>query len=194
MTASVLEQVVEWQSRALDEIYPIVYCDCIAVKVRLDKQLINKSVFLVLGANMEGQKELLGMWLTEMKGAKFWLNVLTDLQNCGINNILIACVDGLKGFPDAINTIFSETQIQLRIVHMMRNSVKYVPWKDYKAVTTDLKKIYQSITEDESLLALEQFSDRWGVIILKSIVLGRRIGISSIPCFTTQRIFVERFM
>ncbi|CAI2292248.1 IS256 family transposase [Vibrio parahaemolyticus] len=161
VTDSVLEQVIEWQSRSLDEIYPIVYLDCIVVKVRQDKQVINKAVYLALGVNMEGQKELLGMWLSETKGAKFWLNVLTELQNRGVKDILIACVDGLKGFPDAINTAFPETQIQLCIVHMVRNSVKYVPWKDYKAVTTDLKKIYQSATEDEALLALEQFSDRW---------------------------------
>ncbi|WP_017818811.1 MULTISPECIES: IS256 family transposase [Vibrio] len=161
VTDSVLEQVIEWQSRPLDEIYPIVYLDCIVVKVRQDKQVINKAVYLALGVNMEGQKELLGMWLSETEGTKFWLNVLTELQNRGVKDILIACVDGLKGFPDAINTAFPETQIQLCIVHMVRNSVKYVPWKDYKAVTTDLKKIYQSATEDEALLALEQFSDRW---------------------------------
>ncbi|EKO3980144.1 IS256 family transposase [Vibrio fluvialis] len=161
VTDSVLEQVIEWQSRPLDEIYPIVYLDCIVVKVRQDKQVINKAVYLALGVNIEGQKELLGMWLSETEGAKFWLNVLTELQNRGVKDILIACVDGLKGFPDAINTAFPETQIQLCIVHMVRNSVKYVPWKDYKAVTTDLKKIYQSATEDEALLALEQFSDRW---------------------------------
>ncbi len=161
VTDSVLEQVIEWQSRPLDEIYPIVYLDCIVVKVRQDKQVINKAVYLALGVNMEGQKELLGMWLSETEGAKFWLNVLTELQNRGVKDILIACVDGLKGFPDAINTAFPETQIQLCIVHMVRNSVKYVPWKDYKAVTTDLKKIYQSATEDEALLALDQFSERW---------------------------------
>ncbi len=161
VTDSVLEQVIEWQSRPLDEIYPIVYLDCIVVKVRQDKQVINKAVYLALGVNMEGQKELLGMWLSETEGAKFWLNVLTELQNRGVKDILIACVDGLKGFPDAINTAFPDTQIQLCIVHMVRNSVKYVPWKDYKAVTADLKKIYQSATEDEALLALEQFSDRW---------------------------------
>lgn len=161
VTDSVLEQVIEWQSRPLDEIYPIVYLDCIMVKVRQDKQVTNKAVYLALGVNMEGKKELLGMWLSETEGAKFWLNVLTELQNRGVKDILIACVDGLKGFPDAINTAFPETQIQLCIVHMVRNSVKYVPWKDYKAVTTDLKKIYQSATEDEALLALEQFSDRW---------------------------------
>ena len=110
---------------------------------------------------MEGHKELLGMWLSENEGAKFWLNVLTELQNRGVKDILIACVDGLKGFPDAINTVYPETQIQLCIVHMVRNSIKYVPWKDYKPVTADLKQIYQAVTEEEALLALDRFSDRW---------------------------------
>lgn len=161
VTDAVMEQVIEWQSRPLDAIYPIVYLDCIVVKIRQDKKVINKAVYLALGVNMEGHKELLGLWLSENEGAKFWLNVLTELQNRGVKDILIACVDGLKGFPDAISTAFPETQIQLCIVHMVRNSVKYVPWKDYKPVTADLKKIYQSVTEDEALLALDQFAERW---------------------------------
>jgi transposase-like protein len=114
-----------------------------------------------LGVNVEGHKELLGLWISENEGAKFWLNVLTELQNRGVKDILIACVDGLKGFPDAINTAFPETQVQLCIVHMVRNSMKYVPWKDYKAIAADLKQIYQSVTEDQALLALEQFAERW---------------------------------
>jgi len=161
VTDAVLERVTEWQSRPLDALYPIVYLDCIVVKIRQDKQVINKSIYLALGVNLEGHKELLGMWLSENEGAKFWLSVLTELQNRGVKDILIACVDGLKGFPDAINTAFPETQIQLCIVHMVRNSMKYVPWKDYKAVTADLKQIYQSVTEEEALLALDQFSERW---------------------------------
>ncbi len=161
VTDAVIEQVVEWQSRPLDPIYPIVYLDCIVVKIRQDKQVINKAIYLALGVNLEGHKELLGMWLSENEGAKFWLNVLTELQNRGVKDILIACVDGLKGFPDAINTVFPETQIQLCIVHMVRNSMKFVPWKDYKPVTADLKKIYQSVTEEEALLALEGFAERW---------------------------------
>ncbi len=131
------------------------------VKIRQGKKVINKAIYLALGVNLEGHKELLGMWLSENEGAKFWLNVLTELQNRGVKDILIACVEGLKGFPDAINTAFPDTQIQLCIVHMVRNSMKYVPWKDYKPVTADLKKIYQSITEEEALLALDKFSDRW---------------------------------
>ena len=161
VTDAVLEQVVEWQSRPLDAVYPIVYLDCIVVKIRQDKKVINKAFYLALGVNMEGHKELLGMWLSENEGAKFWLNVLTELQNRGVKDILIACVDGLKGFPEAINTAFPQTQVQLCIVHMVRNSLKYVPWKDYKAVTADLKQIYQSVTEEEALLALDRFSDQW---------------------------------
>ena len=161
VTDAVIEQVVEWQSRPLDAVYPIVYLDCIVVKIRQDKKVINKSVYLALGVNMEGHKELLGMWLSENEGAKFWLNVLTELQNRGLKDVLIACVDGLKGFPDAINTAFPQTQIQLCIVHMVRNSMKYVPWKEYKFVAADLKQIYQSVTEEEALLALDQFSERW---------------------------------
>lgn len=161
VTDAVIEQVIEWQSRPLDAVYPIVYLDCIVLKIRQDKHVINKSVYLALGVNMEGQKELLGLWLSENEGAKFWLNVLTELQNRGVKDILIACVDGLKGFLDAINTAFPETQIQLCIVHMVRNSVKYVPWKDYKPVTADLKRIYQSVSEEEALLALDQFAERW---------------------------------
>lgn len=161
VTDAVIDQVVEWQSRPLDAVYPIVYLDCIVVKIRQDKHVINKAVYLALGVNMEGRKELLGLWLSENEGAKFWLNVLTELQNRGVKDILIACVDGLKGFPDAINAVFPETQIQLCIVHMVRNSVKYVPWKDYKAVTAELKQIYQSVTEEEALLALNQFAEHW---------------------------------
>ncbi|WP_192503258.1 IS256 family transposase [Pseudoalteromonas peptidolytica] len=161
VTNAVIEQVIEWQSRPLDAIYPIVYLDCIVVKVRQDKRVINKSIFLALGINTEGHKELMGMWIAENEGAKFWLKVLTELQQRGVEDILIACVDGLKGFPDAINTVFPQTNIQLCIVHMVRNSLKYVSWKDYKAVTAELKRVYRSATEDEALLELERFGDAW---------------------------------
>ena len=161
VTNAVIDRVVEWQSRPLDPIYPIVYLDCIVLKVRQDKRVINKSIFLALGINTEGQKELMGMWIAENEGAKFWLSVLTELQNRGVEDILIACVDGLKGFPDAINAVFPQTNVQLCIVHMVRNSLKYVSWKDYKAVTSDLKLIYRSSTEEEALLELERFSDTW---------------------------------
>ncbi|RRO11523.1 IS256 family transposase, partial [Pectobacterium aquaticum] len=161
VTDAVKEQVTEWQNRPLDPLYPIVYLDCIVVKVRQDGSVINKAVFLALGINTEGQKELLGMWLAENEGAKFWLSVLTELKNRGLQDILIACVDGLKGFPDAINSVYPQTHIQLCIIHMVRNSLKYVSWKDYKAVTGGLKTVYQAPTEEAALMALDTFAVLW---------------------------------
>jgi len=164
VTDRVLDTVVEWQNRPLDPVYPIVYLDCIVLKIRQNKSVINKSMYLALGINMEGQKELLGLWLAENEGAKFWLSVLTELKNRGLQDILIACVDGLKGFPEAIAAEYPQTKIQLCIVHMVRNSLKYVSWKDYKAVTADLKQIYQSPTEDAAALELERFAEKWDAV------------------------------
>ena len=161
VTDAVKEQVTEWQNRQLDALYPIVYMDCIVVKVRQNGGVINKAVFLALGINTEGQKELLGMWLAENEGAKFWLSVLTELKNRGLQDILIACVDGLKSFPDAINSVYPQTHIQLCIIHMVRNSLKYVSWKDYKAVTSGLKTVYQAPTEEAALMALDAFAKVW---------------------------------
>lgn len=161
VTDAVKEQVTEWQNRQLDALYPIVYMDCIVVKFRQNGSVINKAVFLALGINTEGQKELLGMWLAENEGAKFWLSVLTELKNRGLQDILIACVDGLKGFPDAINSVYPQTHIQLCIIHMVRNSLKYVSWKDYKAVTSGLKTVYQAPTEEAALMALDAFAEVW---------------------------------
>ncbi|WP_213135449.1 IS256 family transposase [Citrobacter sp. FP75] len=161
VTDAVKEQVAEWQNRQLDALYPIVYMDCIVVKVRQNGSVINKAVFLALGINTEGQKELLGMWIAENEGAKFWLSVLTELKNRGLQDILIACVDGLKGFPDAINSVYPQTHIQLCIIHMVRNSLKYVSWKDYKAVTSGLKAVYQAPTEEAALMALDAFAGKW---------------------------------
>lgn len=161
VTNSVIEKVIEWQNRPLDPVYPIVYMDCIVLKIRQDKRVINKAIYLVLGINVEGQKELLGMWISENEGAKFWLSVLTELQNRGVQHLLITCVDGLKGFPEAISATFPKAQIQLCIVHMVRHSLKFVPWKDYKEVTADLKLIYKSNTEKEGQLALDRFSEKW---------------------------------
>jgi len=162
VTNAVMEHVVEWQSRPLDKVYPIVYLDCIVVKIRQDKQVINKAIYLALGVNTEGHKELLGMWLSENEGAKFWLGILTELKNRGLEDILIACVDGLKGFPEAIQTVYPQTHIQLCIVHMVRNSMKFVPWRDYKEVAGDLKRVYRSATEEDALRELDQVDDKWG--------------------------------
>jgi len=161
VTDHVLEQVQEWQSRPLDEIYPIVYLDCIVVKIRQDKRVINKAIYLALGINLEGHKELLGLWISENEGAKFWLTVLTELQQRGLKDIFIAAVDGLTGFPEAINTAYPKTKIQLCIVHMVRNSLRFVSWKERKAVAADLKKIYQSLTVEEAERELEAFAQRW---------------------------------
>ena len=161
VTDAVKEQVTVWQNRPLEMIYPIVYLDCIVVKVRQDTQVINKSVYLALGINVKGHKELLGLWISENEGAKFWLSVLTELHNRGLKDILIACVDGLSGFPDAIQTVYPQTKIQLCIVHMVRNSLKFVSWKDYKAVTTDLKTIYKAISEAAAEQALADFAAKW---------------------------------
>ena len=161
VTEAVLEEVIAWQSRPLDAIYPIVYLDCIVVKVHQDKRVINKSIFLALAINTEGHKELLGMWISENEGSKFWLNVLTELKNRGVQDIFIACVDGLTGFPDAINTVYPKAKVQLCIVHMIRNSMKYVSHKEMKALAADLKQVYTSITVDEAELALDEFSAKW---------------------------------
>lgn len=161
VTEAVIEQVREWQNRPLNEVYPIVYFDCLVVTIRQDKRVIKKSIYLALGVDLEGQKELLGMWLAETEGAKFWLSILTELKNRGVEQILIACVDGLKGFPEAIEVEYPSAKVQLCIIHMVRNSLKYVVWKDYKAVTADLKKIYCSVTEDEALAELENFAEKW---------------------------------
>lgn len=161
VTEAVIEQVLAWQQRLLDPVYPIVYLDGLRVKVRENKRVINKTIYLALGINLDGQKELLGLWIAQNEGAKFWLDVLTDLQNRGLKDILIACVDGLTGFPEAIQTVYPQTKVQLCIVHMVRNSLKYVSWKDYKAVTADLKGIYQSVTEEEARRELAAFAETW---------------------------------
>lgn len=161
VTQAVLEKVHEWQSRPLDDVYPVVYLDCLVVKIRQDKRVINKAIYLALGINLEGHKELLGMWLSENEGSKFWLSILTELQNRGVKDIFIACVDGLKGFPEAINTAYPDTKVQLCIVHMVRNSLRFVAWKDRKAVAADLKKIYSSPTVDEAERELVAFGDAW---------------------------------
>jgi len=161
VTNAVMGQVVEWQNRPLDAVYPIIYLDCIVLKIRQDKRVINKAVYLALGVNLEGHKELLGIWIAETEGASFWLQVLTELKNRGVQELLIACVDGLSGFPDAIATAYPDAKVQLCIVHMVRNAMKYVPWKDYKAVAADLKLIYKSTTEQEASLELDRFAEKW---------------------------------
>jgi len=161
VTDGILEEVTAWQNRGLDSVYPIMYLDCIHVKARDNHVIINKAVYLAIGVNMEGKKELLGIWIGKNEGAKFWMQVVTELKNRGVEQIYVACVDGLKGFPEAINSIFPKTIVQLCIVHMVRNSVKYVSYKDLKSVTTDLKLVYSAINEAEGLRELQNFAKKW---------------------------------
>jgi len=161
VTEAVMEEVIAWQARPLDEIYPILYLDCIVIKCHQDKRVINKAVYVALGVNCEGRKELMGLWISENEGSKFWLSVLTELNNRGVKDIFIACVDGLTGFPEAINTVFPKTKIQLCIVHLVRNSLRYVPHKDMKAVAGDLKSIYRAVTFDQAEEALLLFGEKW---------------------------------
>ncbi|MEL6456531.1 MAG: IS256 family transposase [Cyanobacteria bacterium J06623_5] len=160
---SISDEVKAWQSRPLDDIYPIVYLDALYVNIKVSGRVSKRAVYVVLGIDREGNKQLLGLWIgeAETEGAKFWLKVLTDLKNRGLRDILIACCDGLKGFPQAIEAVFPHTQVQLCIVHLMRNCMKYVPWKDRKAVAADLKPIYQAATLAESEAALDAFADKW---------------------------------
>lgn len=162
VTESAQEKVELWQSRPLDPVYPVVYLDCIQVKIQQDKRVINKAIYLALGINMSGHKELLGMWVSENEGAKFWLSVLTELNNRGVKDILIACIDGLTGFADAIAAVFPKTLTQLCIVHMIRNSLRYVSWKDRKQLVADLKRIYTAATAEDARAELENFKALWG--------------------------------
>ena len=161
VTRAVQEEVTLWQNRPLDEIYPIIYLDAIRVKVRQEGRVINKAIYLAIGVNLDGLKEVLGIWTAETEGAKFWLLVVTELKNRGVKDIFIACVDGLKGFPEAIETVFPDTQVQLCLVHMVRHSLKYVAWRHRKEVANDLKAIYQSATIEEAEMHLEQFESKW---------------------------------
>lgn len=161
VTDSVMDAVKEWQNRPLDEIYPIVYLDALHVKVKDQGQIINKAIYFVLGVNMEGKKEVLGFWIEKTEGSKFWLQVITELKNRGVKDIFIACVDGLKGFPEAIRTAYPKTEIQLCIVHMVRNSLKFVSYKDRKKIAGDLKEIYRAATVEVAEKALETFSATW---------------------------------
>ena len=161
VTEGVMEDVITWQNRPLDSVYPVLFLDCIVVKVREDKRVISKSVYLALAINTEGMKELLGLWIAQNEGSKFWMSVLTELQNRGVKDIFIASVDGLTGFPEAIKAVFPDTKVQLCVVHQIRNSLKYVSWKDRKAVAADLKNIYRSVSEEEARLELDRFAQKW---------------------------------
>lgn len=162
VTDAVMDEAKAWQGRPLEALYPIVYLDCIHVKTRDSGAVRAKAVYLALGINMAGEKEILGLWIAQTEGAKFWLQVVTELKNRGVADIFIACVDGLKGFPEAIEAVYPQTAVQLCVVHMVRHSLNYVSWKMRKAVAADLKTVYSASTADDALLRLEEFADQWG--------------------------------
>lgn len=162
VTDAVLEEVKAWQNRPLEPVYGIVYLDALYVKMRHEGRVENRAVYVAIGVDLEGRKEVLGLWTSNNEGAKFWLAVLTELRNRGVKDILIACIDGLKGFPQAIETVFPEARIQLCIVHMVRASLHYVNWKERKRVATDLKAIYRAATERQAEQELDDFIAKWG--------------------------------
>jgi putative transposase len=161
VTEEVLDEVRAWQNRQLDEVYPIMYLDALQFKVRDGGQVRNKAVYLAIGVKLSGLKEVLGLWIAQTEGAKFWLQVVTELKNRGVNDIFIACVDGLKGFPEAIETVFPKTEVQLCIVHLVRHSLNFVGWKQRKEVATDLKTIYTAATAGAAEQKLGEFGAKW---------------------------------
>ena len=162
VTDEVMDEVREWQSRPLDEVYPIIIFDALRVKIRDEGTVRNKAVYLALGFTMDGQKEVLGLWIEQTEGAKFWLRVMNEIKNRGVQDVFIAVVDGLKGFPDAITAVFPDTSVQTCIVHMIRGSLRYVGWKERKAVAADLKAIYSAPTDAAARDQLEAFDEKWG--------------------------------
>jgi putative transposase len=162
VTDAVLDEVRVWQSRPLEPIYGIVYLDALYVKMRHEGRVENRAVYVAIGVDLEGRKEVLGLWTSGSEGAKFWLGVLTELKNRGVKDVLIACVDGLKGFPQAIESVFPQARVQLCIVHMVRASLNYVNWKERKQVAADLKAIYRAASESQAAGELEEFVGKWG--------------------------------
>ena len=168
ITDKILPVVREWQSRPLEEIYAVVFMDAIHFHVRSEGQIVKKAVYIAIGINMNGLKEVLGMWVGENESAKFWLSVMNGLKNRGLQDILIACVDGLTGFPAAIEAVYPKTEIQQCVIHQIRNTTRFVSYKDIKALMADLKKVYAAVDEQTALAELENFDEKWGNKWLKS--------------------------
>jgi putative transposase len=183
VTDAVMDEVKNWQARALDALYPIVYLDCIHAKVRDAGAVRVKAVYLALGVSLNGDKELLGLWVAQTEGAKFWLQVVTEIKNRGVQDIFIACVDGLKGFPEAIEAVFPKTSVQLCIVHMVRYSLNFVSWKLRKTVAADLRTVYTAATAEEGDQRLTEFEAKWGADYPSIVQSWRRNWERVIPFF-----------
>ena len=183
VTDAVLEEVKEWQNRPLDPIYPVVFLDALRVKIRDEGLVRNKAIYVALGLTLDGDKEVLGLWIEQTEGAKFWLKVMNDLKTRGVQDILIAVVDGLKGFPEAIGTVFPLTTVQTCIVHLIRNSMAFVSWKDRKAMLPDLKAIYRADTAEAALDHLAAFEAAWGKRYPAIAPMWRRAWEQVVPFF-----------
>ncbi len=184
VTDAVLEEVGRWQSRPLDPLYALVFFDALRVKMRDEGTVRNKAVYLAIGVTPDGRKDVLGIWIEQTEGAKFWLRVMTEIKNRGVNDILIAIIDGLKGFPEAINSVFPETQIQTCIVHLIRNSLDFCSWKDRKPIAKELKTVYRAADAQAAHAALQSFEDGpWGARFAAITALWRRHWVHVIPFF-----------
>jgi putative transposase len=183
VTDAVMDEVRSWQSRPLEPIYPIVYLDALMVKMRHEGRVENRAVFVGIGVTLEGSKEVLGLWTNATEGSKFWLQILTEIRARGVQDILIACVDGLKGFPEAIQSVYPKTEVQLCIVHMVRNSLNYVNWKERKAVAADLKQIYHAATVEEAEQRLSDFEQQWDGKYSSIGKMWRRNWVGIVPFF-----------
>jgi putative transposase len=162
VTDAVIEDVREWQQRPLDDVYPVVFLDALVLEIREGGTVQRRACYLALGVTVEGERDVLGMWFQEAEGAKFWMQVLNELKQRGVNDILLCCVDGLKGFPEAIEAIFPATTVQTCVVHLIRHSLEYVPRREREQVARDLKPIYTAVDADAAQAALERFDDKWG--------------------------------
>jgi len=201
VTDAVIEEVMAWQNRPLEPLYPVIFLDALIVKMRQDGRVENRAVYVAISIDLEGQKDVLGLWTSANEGAKFWMQVLTDLKNRGLRDVFIVCVDGLKGFPQAIEAVFPQAQVQLCIVHLTRASLNYVNWKERKTVAADLKTIYSATTAEQAELALDAFAAKWdpryptisalwrgtGNRLSRSLLFPMRSGASSTPLTQSNR-------
>jgi putative transposase len=183
VTEAVMDEVRAWQSRPLDSVYAIVYLDALIVKMRHEGRVENRAVFVAIGIALDGHKEVLGLWTSATEGAKLWLQILTEIRNRGVHDLLIACVDGLKGFPEAIQAVYPKAQVQLCIVHLVRNSLQFVNWKERKIVAADLRQIYQSATVEAAELCLTEFEQKWDAQYATIGKIWRRHWAGVVPLF-----------
>jgi len=183
VTDAVIEEVKAWQTRPLEPLYPILFLDALMVKMRHEGRVENRAVYVAIGIDLDGRKDVLGLWTSANEGAKFWLQVLTELRNRGVKDIFIACVDGLKGFPQAIETVFPQAQVQLCIVHLVRASLNYVSWKERKQVAEDLKSVYRAATEEQARQEMAAFAERWNPKYAPIAALWQRNWDRVIPFF-----------